>query len=212
MLTRRLTAALVAAVLVFAACGGNDDGDDADAGTTTTTEPASSTLPGEGEVERETVEQAVDLTIEGAEDVELSERVKLDVLVRRAGGDVGLENSVGTMLFETPVAIDGGRTVSTQIGLVGMYDGDGDYEIKAGTGLPVPTSGPTVPSEATGTEGISVAEVSVFQGDRQTRYGYLLEACDVHVEDDFRTGEATCPALVAPDGDKVSLHVVWGEE
>jgi ferredoxin-thioredoxin reductase catalytic subunit len=42
------------------------------------------------------------------------------------------------------------------------------------------------------------------------RFGYLLKPCKVTVKDKATTGKAVCPALVAYNGDQVSMTFEWG--
>jgi hypothetical protein len=60
---------------------------------------------------------------------------------------------------------------------------------------------------------VSVAQVTFIDlgpNPSEMRFGYLLKPCKVTVKDKATTGKAVCPALVAYNGDQVSMTFEWG--
>ena len=157
-----------------------------------------------------TIERSVELRVTGSREASFDGDAQLRVVVR-PGKRERITEAVATVLFEEPLDVGGGTRLTGQIGVVGMYDGDGTYELPAGVGQ-APTTGPTT-SAPGGTTGMSVAQVTFAGADADApaeQFGYVLEPCEVEFEEDATEGSAECPALVSPDGDRVSLRLTWG--
>ena len=192
---RRVRVLAVGAVLGLTAgagCGGGD------------TAGSDTTAPADDVVD-ETFSRHVVLEISGAATVTFEGTVDVRI-VSRAGTGEEAAFSVVHVGFVAPLALDDGRSVDPEVGLVGSFDGDGTYEVPAGLGPP-PSTGPTAPPEAIqGTAGVSVAGITVIDAAHTAaRFGYTLEPCTLVIEADVSVFRATCPALVASDGSQVAM-------
>lgn len=186
---RAAVAALVAVLL--AGCGGS-------------TPPAAPTPV------REELERNLEVTIGGARKHALRARQSMVFLTREASGGDPQLSAVG--LNPTKALVDGDTSLNPEVGLVGAYRGDGTYEIPAGTGSPVPTTGPTVSPTAVvqGSYNVAVTFVDASPRPRDQRFAYLLEPCRLTLRSKATEGSISCPALVAANGDKISFAMTWG--
>jgi hypothetical protein len=165
----------------------------------------------QGELDDRMLERTVTIEIEGAQDAHVEKVLTTRVVTRVGEGELAQFSlaHVGPPEF---VQLGGGRRLMVEVGVVGIYTGDGTYELPAGIGPP-PSKGPTVETEATGMVTSSVAAaVFVTEGDdgpSETRFGYLLEPCQVELRSDATEGNVSCPALKSVGGEEVSLTMTW---
>jgi hypothetical protein len=191
---RRLAACLLGAVLV-AGCGSGED---------------EAVVDDRGQVSNRTVDRQLTVKITGARQADFTGTVKMQIVSREGGGKFR-ETSVATALPTDLIPLVDGKRLKAQIGVVGFYEGDGRYTLPAGLGIK-PTTGPTVAGEIQGGKAASLAEATFIDlgpPANEIRFNYTLEPCRVRLEDGAGTGEATCPALAAVNGEKVAMTMRW---
>lgn len=198
----RVGSAAVCAAMVIGGCGGGS-GDSGKAGGAD-----------DAEVDRvydETLERKLSLKLAGAVDVVVDRTVTMRFVTRKGEGE-GMPFSVASVTLPLPLPLEDGAVVQPEVAVAGMYRGPGEYTVPEGIG-PTPTTGTTVKDRSTGTEKVSVIQVTYVRQSppEEARYGYLLEACEVTLRDRAREGKAVCPALVAPDGRRVAMTIEWGK-
>lgn len=153
-------------------------------------------------------ERMLTLRVTGDETATFEGRLPMRFVTRRGEGE-SLSISVASITTTTPISLGAAGFVNPEIGLAGMYKGEGTYKLPKGIGM-APATGPTVKSEAEGSEAVSVAQVTFMKPSQpETRFGYLLEPCTVTVKRRATEGTAECPALVAVDGRRVSMTMSW---
>ena len=152
-------------------------------------------------------QRAIHVEIRGARTVTYDGRVDVETLSRKGEGEQAAF-SVAVMTLVQPLAIQGGQ-LNLEVTIGGRYGGDGEYKLAAGSGPIVPTAGPTAPGRPLGGDAVSKVMLTFFEGTKEKRFGYALESCKIRFEDDATEGTARCPALVAFDGEKVSLELSW---
>lgn len=205
----RTAAAFLCGALLIAGCGSGDDSPQRPRSTSSTV-----AAPGhekEGELYEEMMDRTLKLTVTGAESAAVERRLQMRFVTRKGKGE-NLPFSVASATFPGGITLDDGRHVDAEVGITGLYTGDGKYKLPAGIGMP-PSTGPTVPPlPDTTTVKVSVLQVTFRASATATaekRYGYLLEPCTVTVKRRAHEGKAVCPALVAVDGAKVSMTMEW---
>jgi len=205
----RAGAVLLSLVVVGAACGS----DDKKQSSPTTTEATISPEDPTGirtVVNRDPVRKLI-VEVTGARTGKFEGSVKIKALTRVTAGE-HKEFSVAAIEPLDQLRLPDGTIIKPEIGIVGIYTGDGTYEIPAGLGQ-APTTGPTVPFPATSTSAVSVGSVTfINEGPPlvEKRYNYLLEPCKVTLSDQATVGTAECPKLVAIDGEQITLKYTWG--
>lgn len=206
MLTRCLAAVCGIVMLTTAGCrGGGDGARSDDDGPTTSSTVATEPLSDN------TMTRTLTVKVAGAKTFEFSGPTQMRFVLRSASGrDRAL--SVASVTVIEPLQASDGYRVSPEIGLVGLYTGDGDYEVPAGVGQ-TPPSGPKVDPPGDSSS-VSVGQVTFFRLSPvpvDQRFGYVLEPCKVTLRAKGTQGSATCPVLIAYDGERVSLAMTWGD-
>ena len=162
------------------------------------------------EVVTQDVERHITVEVDGARQARYEGRHKLKVITR-IGKKEQKPNSVAAIEPLDQLDIGDGVSLRPQIAVVGQYEGDGTYTTPAGVG-PAPTTGPTVPGLGGSPIATSVAAV-VFVKLQPTpseeRFAYVLEPCTVKLDDGATVGSVDCPALVAHNGEKISMRYSW---
>lgn len=159
------------------------------------------------------VDRKVRVRVAGARTADLDAIIKMQFLVRE-GEREQVELAVVAIAFDEPVDPTGKRKVAFEVGIAGMYKGDGTYTIPRGIGVVKPTSGPTVPPEV-GEGTVALSNVSaLFYGGTpseptEERFGYLAERCTLKLENGATEGSVKCPALANAEGERVSLDASW---
>jgi hypothetical protein len=161
-----------------------------------------------GEVVDRTVERHLVLRVTGDRSVEFEGRTDLHAVTRN-GAREQIEFNVAAIEMVEPIALDDGESVQFDMGLAGVYTGDGEYTLPAGLGVVRPTSGPTAPPPPQDSRTISNVSVLFTSATTGERFGYLLEPCAITLDDDATVGSIRCPALVNETGEKVALDVTW---
>jgi hypothetical protein len=195
----------------WSSCSDDRGGKDVGSGSTSTTSAVATTL---APVRDETVERSVSIEVRGDREVSLKRRVNTRFVTRESKGKY-LSVSVASVTFPELIDLGGTEKINPEIAIAGMYEGDGDYTLPAGIGTR-PASGPTIkPNEDAkdNPQTVSVAQITFIDlgpSPSELRFGYLLKECKVTVKDGAKTGKADCPALVAINGEKVSMTFEWG--
>ncbi|HEX7168206.1 MAG TPA: hypothetical protein VF230_14600 [Acidimicrobiales bacterium] len=194
---RKLIACGVAlSFLVFGGCG-SGDGDGEAAGTV-------------GEIDDKTIERHLTVDVTGAKTFHFDATAKMRILIREATGD---KIAASVASISVPEMLPNGDVglVMPEVGIATRYEGDGDYVVGRGTGQ-APPGGPTAKEDPKVKPDVSLVQVTFItkQPPSETRYGYLLEHCEVTLKSDAQEGSAECPALVAINGEKVKLKLSWG--
>lgn len=188
-----------------ASCGSSDDDNTSATTTSTLVAPISD----------KTMERTFTVEVKGAAQVSLKkQKGQMRFVVRESKGDQ-IAVSVASITFPAPIDLGEQNYLNPEIAIAGMYKGDGDYTLPAGIG-PRPTTGPTAPPVGEASENpstVSVAQVTTINltpPASETRFGYLLQECKVTVKKGATEGKASCPALVAVNGETVSMTFEWG--
>ena len=157
------------------------------------------------------IQRHVTLKISGARSLEF-DGVRGMRFLRRPGKGETLKNSVASMTFDAPFDLANGRLAEAEVAVVGIYTGDGTYDLPAGIGRK-PATGTTLPDDPTiGDVKLSVAQTTFFAPDsdpKSIRFEYLLAPCKITLSEGTEVGSATCPELVAFNGEKVSMELTW---
>lgn len=196
---KRLLCVMFSVCAIAGACGGGSGGE------------SSSDAPTYQPIGDQTLERQLTLDVTGAHTVHIDERVDMRFVTRVGKDEDDMTLSVASVTLKEPYDLGDNRKLNPEIGLVGSYTGDGRFTIPAGLGQ-APTSGPTVPSPpSVGTAAVSVAQITLIDLNtkQETRFQYLLEACEVELEDGATTGRAECHSLISVDGSKVTLIMTW---
>ena len=200
---RTLLGIAVVVALATTGCGGDaDDSDAAEPGETTTTV---SNAPKDERVDRRLV-----VSVTGTAEASVDAVVPMRFVTRVGEGEVANFN-LAHVGFQSPVELDPERTLDIEVGLVGLYQGDGTYALPAGIGQ-APTTGPTAP-KPNGTGALSVVGVRIVRpGPPATEeyFAHPLEPCEVVLRRDASEGEVTCPKVLSIRGEAVRFEMRWG--
>jgi hypothetical protein len=163
-----------------------------------------------GQLTDDTVERTLTVKVAGDHAIDYKAPTKMRFVLRPGTGEAA-DFSVASVTVPAPIVIDSNLRINPEIGLAGVFKGDGDYTLPAGVGQP-PRNGPTAPA-VSGASGISVGQVTFITltpKPSDVRYGYVLEPCKVSLRSNAREGSAECPALLDIDGGRVSMSLTWG--
>lgn len=162
-----------------------------------------------GDVNDETIDRHITVDVTGAKTFHFDDTVKMRFLVREATGDK-IAASVASV--SVPAMLPNGDVglVMPEVGIATKYKGDGDYIVARGTGHG-PPGGPTAKEDPKVKPDVSLVQVTFITREppSEVRYGYLLEHCEVTLEDDAKEGSAECPKLLAVNGEEVALKFSW---
>jgi hypothetical protein len=167
-----------------------------------------------GEVVTKTVTRKVALKVAGARSVTYNGRAEITAITRNGKREQVADNA-SAIQTEGPITIGSGQ-VGVEVGVVGLYTGDGTYIVPRGLGLVTPVGVTTVPADAfVGTLGVSQISVLFYDKDAagnvgELRFGYMDEPCTLKVRVDATRGSVKCPALLSAAGEKVRLDFRWG--
>jgi hypothetical protein len=171
----------------------------------------------EGEVVDRTVDRSLVVEVEGDRRIDFDGEATLHVVTRVGEGEEA-DVSVAAIELTEPLVLESGATVALEVGVVGLYDGDGEYTLPAGLGLVKPASAPPVSSASSSSESFSQVSVLFYELDEngepvsEERFGYLAEPCRITLRDHATSGEVECPALWDSDGRSVSLTATWRDD
>lgn len=158
-----------------------------------------------------TIPRKVTARVSGARTWELNGTYQVRILTRPGTGKF-IDTSVASITFSDFFPVSEGTFAQPEVAVAGMYTGDGDYTVPAGIGTR-PTTGPTAADPGQVPGKVSVIQVT-FTGKEPGsafRFDYLLQACQVHLDNDASTGRATCPQLATHTGEVISLEISWGK-
>lgn len=163
-----------------------------------------------GELLDETADRRLVLEVRGARTVDIDQVVPVRVLTRTGTGDQAFA-SVASVTLREGIEFTPGTLVNPEVAIVGSYGSDGTFEVPAGLGQ-APPKGPSATTAPGTASNASVLQVTFLtrQPPGELRFGHLLEPCKVVLRDGAKAGSADCPALVAINGEQVSMRMRWG--